>query len=184
VGDQETDIPVKASRDTSPTRHVVSFGIPGPRTPSVAPVPLSSHEMPVVTVPSASSSRVVPIPTHMTRLSAIGRGNHARSTPMATPPVIKFNGYGDLSGLLYYSPHTVVYEDELYPTALHLFEARKFLPHRPDLADRIRQCENVEQVASISAELAEFIRRDWSIVAFSTVSNFPSVMHTFWEFFY
>ena len=184
VGDQETDIPVKASRDTSPTRHVVSFGIPGPRTPSVVPVPLSSHEMPVVTVPSASSSRVVPIPTHMTRLSAIGRGNHARSTPMATPPVIKFNGYGDLSGLLYYSPHTVVYEDELYPTALHLFEARKFLPHRPDLADRIRQCENVEQVASISAELAEFIRRDWSIVAFSTVSNFPSVMHTFWEFFY
>jgi hypothetical protein len=184
VGDHETDIPVKGSRDTSPTRHVVSFDIPSLSTPSVAHVPLSSHETPVAIVPSASSSRAVPIPTHMTRSSAIGRGGHARSTPLATPPVIKFNGYGDFSGLLYYSPHTVVYEDELYPTALHLFEARKFLPHRPDLADRIRQCENVEQVASISAELAEFIRRDWSIVAFSTVSNFPSVMHTFWEFFY
>ncbi|KAI0267248.1 hypothetical protein BGY98DRAFT_1025380 [Russula aff. rugulosa BPL654] len=161
VGDQETDIPVKGSRDTSPTRHVVSFDIPSLSTPSVAHVPLSSHETPAAIVPSASSSMAVPIPRHMTRSSAIGRGGHARSTPLATPPVIKFNGYGDFSGLLYYSPHTVVYEDELYPTALHLFEARKFLPHRPDL--RI--------VASISAELAEFIRRDWSIVAFSTMDE-------------
>ena len=41
-------------------------------------------------------------------------------------PVLKFNGYGDFSGLMYHSPHSVVYEEELYPTALHLFEARKF----------------------------------------------------------
>ncbi len=116
--------------------------------------------------------------------STVGRGVHTRSTSLATPPpVIKFNGYGDFSGLLYYSLHSVLYEDELYPTALHLFQARKFLPHRPDLADRIRQCEHVEQVASISAELVEFIRRDWAIVALSTVSNLFPVMHPFWEIF-
>jgi len=86
-------------------------------------------------------------------------------------PVLKFNGYGEFSGLLYHSPHSVVYEEELYPTALHLFEARKFLDHRPDLADRIRQCEHVEEVTAISAELADFTRRDWGNVALSTVSN-------------
>ena len=86
-------------------------------------------------------------------------------------PVLKFNGYGEFSGLLYHSPHSVVYEEELYPTALHLFEARKFLDHRPDLAERIRQCERVEDVTAISAELADFTRRDWGNVALSTVGN-------------
>jgi hypothetical protein len=57
----------------------------------------------------------------------------------------KFDGYGgELSGLLYHSPHTVLYEDELYRRALHLFEARKFLDHRPDLAERIRECDRCE----------------------------------------
>ena len=86
-------------------------------------------------------------------------------------PVLKFNGYGEFSGLLYHSLHSVVYEEELYPTALHLFEARKFLDHRPDLADRIRQCERVEDVTVISAELEDYKRRDWGNVALSTVSN-------------
>jgi len=81
------------------------------------------------------------------------------------PQVLKFNGYGEFAGLLYHSPDAVLYRDKLYPTALHLFEARKFLDHRPDLADRIRECEYVENVTSISAELAEFTRRDWGDVA-------------------
>jgi len=85
--------------------------------------------------------------------------------------ILKFNGYGEFAGLLYHSPHSVLYQEELYPTALHLFEARKFLDHRPDLADRIRECERVEDVTSISAELAEFTRRDWSNVALITVSR-------------
>jgi hypothetical protein len=95
--------------------------------------------------------------------------------------IIKFNGYGEFAGLLYHSPHSVVYQDELYPTALHLFEARKFLDHRPqaDLADRIRQCERVEQVTAISAELSEFTRRDWGNVALVTVSDLFSFFPLF-----
>ena len=90
------------------------------------------------------------------------------------PPIFEIDVYGEFSGLLYYSPHSVVYEEELYPTALHLFknfEARKFLDHRPDLADRIRQCERVEDVTAISTEVAEFTRRDWGNMALSTVSR-------------
>jgi ribA/ribD-fused uncharacterized protein len=86
-------------------------------------------------------------------------------------PVLKFNSFGDFAGLLYHSPHSVVYEEELYPTALHLFEARKFLYHRPDLADRIRQCERVEEVTALSEELGEFVQRDWSNVALRTMDD-------------
>jgi len=88
--------------------------------------------------------------------------------------VLKFNGYGEFAGLLYHSPHSVMYEDDLYPTALHLFEARKFLDHRPDLAEQIRRCEHVEEVTAISAQLAEFTRRDLAIVVLRTVSNLVS----------
>jgi predicted NAD-dependent protein-ADP-ribosyltransferase YbiA (DUF1768 family) len=85
--------------------------------------------------------------------------------------VLELDDYGELSGLLHHSPHSVVYEDDLYPTALHLFEARKFLYHRPDIADRIRLCERVEEVTAISAEMAAFTRRDWGNVALFMVSG-------------
>jgi hypothetical protein len=92
-----------------------------------------------------------------------------RPTPMRTPQILKFSENGEFSGLLYYSPHSVAYQDELYPTVLHLFEARKFVDHRPDLAERIRLCERIEEVTAVSMELTEFMRRDWNNVALGIV---------------
>ena len=140
-------------------------------------VPVSS--MPMSTAPTASS-RPLHLPTPMTEggtmsvpSAAVRRGGPAL-TPLVMPSVIEFNGNGEFSGLLYHSLHGVLYEDKKYPTALHLFEARKFLPHWPSLADRVRQCERVEQVPSVSAELVNFVRLDWSDVMLSTVSkNLP-----------
>ena len=102
--------------------------------------------------------------THDTDKKAKGVG--------AVAPTVRFNGYGEYSGLLFLSPHTVFYEDALYPTALHLFEALKFLKHRPDLADKIRLCEHVEDVAAISAPFAAHTRRDWGDVALASVRPF------------
>ena len=159
VNSLHSGIPVQVPTTTSP------------RTPTHTAMPMS-------TAPS-HTSRSRSFFTSMTGggttsvpSSTSRRGGPARTQP-AMPPVIRFNGYGEFSGLSYYSPHSVRYENKLYPTALHLFEARKFLPHRPDLAERVRQCERIEQVPSISAELADTIRRDWdnvmlSIVSFST----------------
>ena len=95
-----------------------------------------------------------------------------RLTAMRISQILKFgeNGDSEFSGLLYYSPHSVAYQDELYPTVLHLFEARKFVDHRPDLAERIRLCERIEEVTAVSAELAEFMRRDWNNVVLGIVS--------------
>ena len=122
----------------------------------VAQIPMATSPLDSVLV---NAKMTMPSPS----LGAGGIGDMA--------PVLKFDGYGDFSGLLYHSPHSVVYEDDLYPTALHLYEARKFLYHRPDLAERIRQCEQVEEVTALSAELGVFARWDWGNVALSTVSN-------------
>lgn len=84
---------------------------------------------------------------------------------------LRFNGYGEYSGLLYHSPHTVMYEDDLYPTALHLFEALKFLERRPDLAEEIRLCERVEDVTAISTSFAEHTRRDWGNIALAMMDE-------------
>ena len=100
---------------------------------------------------------------------------HSAPSKSAVPAVIKVSQDGDFSELLQDSPHSVLYEGKQYPTVLHLFEALKFLPNRPDLAERIRQCERVEQATSISAELADsnFIgRRDWDSNMITMVSNF------------
>ena len=133
-----------------------------PPSPPPPPLPLPPLPGQMMQTPSPSSGHVpMPTPVPMPMPSLGGGGG----------PVIKFNGYGEFAGSLYHSPHTVVFKEDLYPTALHLFEARKFLYHRPDLADRIRQCERVEDVTAVRAELEEFTRRDWDNVVLSTVSE-------------
>ncbi len=91
----------------------------------------------------------------------------------ARQQVLRFSSdlYGPYAGLLYHSPHTVLHEGDLYPTALHLFEARKFLDHRPDLARRIRECERVEEVTAIGTELNVFRWPDWANVALVIMSK-------------
>jgi hypothetical protein len=94
--------------------------------------------------------------------------------------VLRFSSdlYGPYAGLLYHSPQPVRYDGEEYPTALHLFEARKFLDHRPEIALSIRLCERVDEALRISAEMSTYMRPDWGeAVALSIVSNLFSLSH-------
>lgn len=141
-------------------------GPPTMSMPSPGVIPTNFAQVPAMTMPTPGMGMGMGMPS-----PSLGAGAMPGTGGVA--PVLKFNGYGEYSGLLYHSPHSVVYEDDLYPTALHLFEARKFLDHRPDLANRIKDCARVEDVTAISAELSEFTRRDWGNVALSTVSICP-----------
>ncbi|KAF8806196.1 DUF1768-domain-containing protein [Phlegmacium glaucopus] len=60
-----------------------------------------------------------------------------------------------------HSPHRVVYNGLEYPTALHLHEALKFLGHRPDIAEKIRQCSSVHEVYPLATKYAGLQRPDW-----------------------
>ena len=147
VGSSDTSIPIQVLLDTDSSH--------------------SATDASFATAPSASSS---PVPFTAAITEGSSRGV-PEQTPSTVPSAIEVDGYGEFSGLIHYSPHSVLYKDESYPTALHLFEARKFLPYRPDLAKRVRQCERVDQVTSISAELANFIRQDWGDIMISIVSS-------------
>ncbi|KAF8589662.1 hypothetical protein K439DRAFT_1332167 [Ramaria rubella] len=65
------------------------------------------------------------------------------------------------------SPHKILYKKKLYPTAAHLFEAHKFLKHRPDLAERIRTAsDNAAEMGALawSFQLDGQVRPDWELV--------------------
>ena len=149
----------------SPSSGPVQMPTPMPGGGGNMPMPMPSPAV------GARTSMAIPPPGNILVNQAMMSPSLGGGGGGGMAPVLKFNGYGEYAGLLYHSPHSVVYEDDLYPTALHLFEARKFLDHRPDLAEQIRRCERVEEVTAISAQLAEFTRRDWGNVALRTVSN-------------
>lgn len=65
------------------------------------------------------------------------------------------------------SLHKILYKKKLYPTAAHLFEAHKFLKHKPELAERIRtSSEFAAEMDSLSRtfERDGFVRSDWALV--------------------
>ncbi|KIO18163.1 hypothetical protein M407DRAFT_46237, partial [Tulasnella calospora MUT 4182] len=61
-----------------------------------------------------------------------------------------------------YAPYAVVYRAKEYPTAEHLFQARKFLEHRPLFAEHIRRGSDKPQFASdMGRRWAPETRPDW-----------------------
>ena len=60
-----------------------------------------------------------------------------------------------------HSPHRVIWNGLMYPTAFHLHEALKFLDLRPDIAEQIRKCANIQDVYPLSVKYVEFQRPDW-----------------------
>ncbi|KAL1724538.1 hypothetical protein EV715DRAFT_269037 [Schizophyllum commune] len=61
-----------------------------------------------------------------------------------------------------FSPHSVRYKGKRYPTSEHLYQAFKFMKHKPYLAEHIRTCSSAPLRALIEARRFEpENRRDW-----------------------
>jgi len=103
----------------------------------------------------SSSVLSLPIPPHPTN-----------------PPTIKFDQSRSYTQFMNHSPHRVMWNGLEYPTALHLHEALKFLGHRPDIAEAIRQCSGIHEVYPLATKYAEFQRRDWG-------EQFLALVHLF-----
>ncbi|KAF5338704.1 hypothetical protein D9611_013363 [Ephemerocybe angulata] len=72
---------------------------------------------------------------------------------------------GFAAALVNNSPYPVYYDGESYPTATHLYEALKFLPSHPEIAQRIRETPNVLDVNLVAEECTEFQRDDWATIS-------------------
>lgn len=62
------------------------------------------------------------------------------------------------------SPHQVSYDGNIYPTALHLYEAMKYLPDRPHFAEFIRT-HDIVFLLSMAYQFDTWRRQDWDEVA-------------------
>ncbi|KAI0313712.1 hypothetical protein OF83DRAFT_1065037 [Amylostereum chailletii] len=64
------------------------------------------------------------------------------------------------------SQDAVSYDGKVHPTASHLFEAMRFLPHRPDIAESIRMCDSrsTHDAENISFRNDDHVRVDWKQV--------------------
>lgn len=89
------------------------------------------------------------------------------------PPPPDFNDHSPLyftqeltspyASFLNHSPHRVMYQNRTWPSATHLYEALKYFPQRPDLADALHAVERVEDVYPLSASFPQgAVRPDWS----------------------
>lgn len=79
--------------------------------------------------------------------------------------------HASLPEFLNHSPHRVMYKNKIYPSAMHLHEAMKFLETKPELAETIRTTENVEDVYPFTARLQVWVRPDWGSVFLEKVRD-------------
>lgn len=94
----------------------------------------------------------------------------SQPSPSNQPYLVSPNGttmefsHTSLPDFLNHSPHRVMYANKIYPSAMHLHEAMKFTETKPELAETIRNTENVEDIYPFTARLQVWVRPDWGAV--------------------
>ncbi|PPQ74912.1 hypothetical protein CVT24_003022 [Panaeolus cyanescens] len=125
-----------------------------------------SMQMPV---PSTQQSG-----TSMSHSRSASAGEHLVMPPIPPSPRVRPALHFDQDHPRYavfmnHSPHPIVYNQRRYPSALHLSEALKFYPVKPEISEMIRTCGPVDEVYPLSARYSEYIRGDWN-------ENFMDIM--------
>jgi ribA/ribD-fused uncharacterized protein len=75
--------------------------------------------------------------------------------------------------------YAVVYDGQRYASAEHLFQALKFLPHRPDLAAKIRRARTADDAMRIARKHTEHIKRGWIVEALNIKSMHDALLLKF-----
>lgn len=163
---------------------------PGPRMfrPNATPGPSNARmPSPAINPGGGSSQRGTPY-QHISTLMGMPSPGAPNGVPMPSPSVmpmqmptpgpggqqqIRFTGdpNSPYYGFLQHSNHTILYEEDLYPTGLHLYEAMKFLRGRFDIAEMIRTAETPQDVFRISFENSDAQREDWREIALRKVRS-------------
>ncbi|GJE95744.1 NADAR family protein [Phanerochaete sordida] len=67
--------------------------------------------------------------------------------------------------------YPITFRGQIYPTAEHLYNARKFLDGAPNLAERIRNARSPRTAIDESIRLQKFQRADWSSIKISVMEE-------------
>ncbi|KAJ7746943.1 hypothetical protein DFH07DRAFT_962785 [Mycena maculata] len=142
---------------------------PGVPEPPTGPAAFAGGQQPPVVLQDPSQPQFyTPEPTF---------GNE----PFGAAPVggpVRFSA-SSFPGFLNYSPHRILYNEQYYPSVMHLYEAMKYLPDNPVLAERIRLCPDVGGVHPLSEQLLREApaRHDWARVHLDYMTE--AILHKF-----
>ncbi|TFK36687.1 hypothetical protein BDQ12DRAFT_736773 [Crucibulum laeve] len=92
------------------------------------------------------------------------QSGHSKFGPTSSSRVVAFHHrHGPLSEFSNSSPYSVSYRGLEYPTSEHLYQAMKFLDHRPGIAEYIRTCSDsrASRARDISEQYKTDVRADW-----------------------
>lgn len=109
--------------------------------------------------------------------AAVDTTNTAMSQPATkrtrkVPQILFSEDHGIYSEFATSSPHPILYDGALYPTAEHLFQALKFVDGRPDIAEYIRTSSpRPSQAHSLGKAYQAFVREDWHIVQIAKMNE-------------
>lgn len=130
---------------------------------------MTSIVIPPITTTTGGPTIPIPVPGVPRTATTPRSGSSILGMPVPNVgPPIKFDHTGEYAGFVNHSAHRVMYQNKLYPTALHLLEALKFA-HQPALQEHIRTCKDVHDMYPLSASFQEHVRRDWGQVFLNVV---------------
>ncbi|CAG7849686.1 SubName: Full=Uncharacterized protein {ECO:0000313/EMBL:CCA74095.1} [Serendipita indica DSM 11827] len=128
---------------------------------------------------ATSASHSVPYPAYLARQprdhNAHG-GGRGSPTPYSTPSkktkILFYDKDKPFYGFTNFSPHSVVFEGRTYPTSEHVFQAYKFIVHRPGLAEHIRTfSKNPRDAFNEARRFQPEVREDWAKVKIDLMYN-------------
>ncbi|KLO05181.1 DUF1768-domain-containing protein [Schizopora paradoxa] len=94
-------------------------------------------------------------------------------------PILFYEKDAPHYGFTNFSPHSVRYENRVYPTSEHLFQSFKFLEYNPTIAEHIRTYSSRPSVAFSEAKRYQSeVRPDWLII------NIEKMKEVLWLKFY
>lgn len=88
----------------------------------------------------------------------------------SSPPAIRFDQESlPFSAFLNHSSHRILYRNVTYPSALHLYEAMKFIDYQPHIAEVIRNVPVVHDVYPTAVKFQHLQRPDWGRIYLNKV---------------
>lgn len=146
----------------------------GPAVPvtRIVPVILSSQNTAgPSSARSAGTSGVLHNPANPTRPANSGNLTHSASptnlsTQSSPEPPLLFKNRGPYRAFVPFSEHPVVYQGKVFPTAQHLFEAKRFPENQQDCWELIRTSKTVNEIYENASKLCQrgLERPDWSVI--------------------
>ncbi|PWN48710.1 DUF1768-domain-containing protein [Violaceomyces palustris] len=125
--------------------------------------PRNSKDLLPNSAPSAADTEVQAEPSTSPAATPAGR---SRSVDMSAIPDeegrIQFYHRGQPNfWLSNCSDHSIYSDNTKYPTAEHLFQASKFLPHKPEIAAKIRKTSNPLDAIKVARKYSKEVKAGW-----------------------